>query len=206
MKKLIKGLHKFQTEVFPIQKDFFENLALMQDPETLFITCSDSRINPHLVTSSSPGDLFLLRNAGNIVPPYESMCSETATIEFAVCELNIKHIIICGHSHCGALKAAFNLDVLKKLPHLYSWIDENITPTLDFVRENYDTDDQTELLNILMQEHVLQQIENLKTHPCVAKAIEKKQITLHAWIYVFEEGDIFSYNQDDEQFESIKHI
>lgn len=206
MKKLIKGLHKFQTEVFPIQKDFFQELTKGQAPEILFVTCSDSRINPHLVTSADPGDLFIIRNAGNIIPAFPAQGGEIATIEFAVCELKVEHIIICGHSHCGAIEAAFNLDVLMNQPHVRTWIGNNIVPTLDFVHQNYQELDQMTEANILLQEHVLKQIENIKTHSVVMQEITDRSVTLHAWIYAFEKGDIFSFNQQEGQFERIKHF
>ena len=206
MKKLIKGLHKFQKEVFSIQKNFFQNLAKGQTPEILFITCSDSRINPHLVTSADPGDLFILRNAGNIIPPYSNNTNgEAATIEFAVGQLKVKDIIICGHSYCGAIEATFNLDKIKNQPILKSWLENNILPTLNLVNKNYQTLDRESLLDILLQEHVLQQIENLKTYPIINQAIAENKLSLHAWIYKFEEGDIYSYNSQEGQFENIKH-
>ncbi len=206
MKKLIKGLHKFQTEVFPIQKDFYEKLTKGQHPEILFISCSDSRINPNLVTSAEPGELFILRNAGNIIPTYDAGGSEAATIEFAVSLLKVKDIIICGHSHCGAVEASLKLDTLSNQPSLHSWIKNNISPTLALVQENYPDIDRDSLIDVLSQEHVLQQIENLKTHPVITKMIAQQKLTLHAWIYKFESGDIFSFNQNEGQFELIKHF
>lgn len=207
MKKLIKGLHKFQTEVFPIQKDFYQDLAKGQNPDILFISCSDSRINPNLVTSADPGDLFIVRNAGNIIPAYGlSGGGEAATIEFAVKELKVKDIILCGHSHCGAIKAVFNVDTLTDQPNLQQWIRQNISPTLELVQKNYPDLDQESLGNVLLQEHVLQQIENLKTHPVVAQAIKNHELSVHAWIYAFERGDIFSFNVQEGQFELIKHF
>jgi carbonic anhydrase len=206
MKKLIKGLHKFQKEVFPIQKNFFQNLAKGQEPEILFITCSDSRINPHLVTSADPGDLFILRNAGNIIPPYSNNASgEAATIEFAVGQLKVKDIIICGHSYCGAIEATFNLNKITNQPILKSWLENNILPTLNLVNKNYQNLDRESLLDILLQEHILQQIENLKTYPIINQAIADNKLSLHAWIYKFEDGDIYSYNSQEGQFENIKH-
>lgn len=206
MKKLIKGLHKFQKEVFPIQKNFFQNLAKGQNPEILFITCSDSRINPHLVTSADPGELFILRNAGNIIPPYNSNATgEAATIEFAVGQLKVKDIIICGHSYCGAIETTFNLDKISNQPILKTWLENNILPTLKLVNQNYQNLDQDSLHDILLQEHVLKQIENLKTYPIINQAIAENKLVLNAWIYKFEEGDIYSYNSQEGQFENIKH-
>lgn len=204
MKKLIKGLHKFQTQVFPIKKDFFQDLVKGQNPEALFITCSDSRINPHLMTSADPGELFILRNAGNIIPEYGNGGSEEATIEFAVSELGVKNIILCGHSHCGAIQAAINLDSIKHLPSLFNWIQKNISPSVELVKKNYNITDESVFFNILMQEHVLRQIENLKTHPVVKKAIAENNLVLHAWIYQFETGDIVSFDVEEGQFNILK--
>lgn len=206
MQKLITGLHKFQTEVFSIQKDFFQNLVKGQHPEILFITCSDSRINPNLVTSAEPGELFIARNAGNIVPLYGVGGSEAATIEFAVNVLKVNHIILCGHTHCGALEAALNIQKIAHLPSLQTWISEHIEPTLQLVQKNYASESPEELMNILLQEHVLRQLENIKSHPVVAKGLLDQTITLHAWIYDLQHGDILSFNPQDGQFERIKHL
>lgn len=203
MKKLIKGLHKFQTQVFPIKKDFFENLVKGQNPEVLFITCSDARINPNLVMLADPGEIFILRNAGNIVPCYGLNGSEEATIEFAISKLKIKDIILCGHSHCGAIQASTQLDTLKDTPSLYSWIQKNIEPTVDLVKSNYNGLDQEMFFNILTQEHVLKQIENLKCYPIVNEAINKNTLSLHAWIYKFETGEIFSFDATEGQFDLL---
>jgi len=196
MKKLIKGLHQFQTTVFPIKKDFFHALVSGQKPEVLFITCSDSRINPHLITMAEPGDLFIVRNAGNIIPPTGLGSSEEASIEFAVSELGIKDIIVCGHFHCGAVQAATMLDKLKQLPQFYNWIHKHIMPTVDLVKKNYHDLDPSELQTILIQENVLAQIENLKLYPSIAN----KKLAIHAWVYKFETGEIFSYNAHEGQF------
>jgi carbonic anhydrase len=204
MKKLIKGLHTFQTTVFPIQKDFFESLVTGQKPEILFITCSDSRINPQLITTTKPGEMFILRNAGNIIPQFGDGSSEEATVEFAVSELGVKDIILCGHFHCGAIQAALDIERTKKMPSLYSWVNQNIIPTLDFVEKNYEINDKNILIDILIQEHVLAQLENLKTHPAIINNINKG-LSLHGWIYKFETGEIFAYDALEGQFNLIKN-
>ena len=123
MQKLIHGLHRFQTDVFSDRRAFFEQLAKGQAPEVLLITCSDSRIDPSLLTQTDPGELFILRNAGNIVPPHGAANGgEGATIEFAVAGLGIKDIIICGHSHCGAMKGLLEPDQLATMPTVASWL------------------------------------------------------------------------------------
>ena len=123
MQKLIQGIHRFQSENFRPLKGLFENLAKGQNPETLFITCSDSRIDPNLLTRSQPGDLFILRNAGNIVPPHGATNGgEAATIELAVTALGVKDIIICGHSHCGAMRGLMQPDLVASLPAVSAWL------------------------------------------------------------------------------------
>ena len=122
MQKLIQGIHQFQENVFRSQQDLFERLSQGQSPEALFITCSDSRINPNLITMTNPGDLFILRNAGNIIPPYGAANGgEGATIEFAIAALGVQDIIVCGHSHCGAMKGLLYQETLEDLPATRAW-------------------------------------------------------------------------------------
>src|SRR6476660_5591747 len=123
MQKLIQGIHRFQERDFQPLQGLFEQLAHGQTPETLFITCSDSRIDPNLLTRSKPGELFILRNAGNIVPPHGAASGgEAATIELAVSALGVKDIIICGHSHCGAMQGLLQPDEVKALPAVSQWL------------------------------------------------------------------------------------
>src|SRR5262245_41103473 len=123
MERLLRGVTKFQTEVFPAQRPLFEGLASGQSPEALFITCADSRIVPQLITQSSPGDLFICRNAGNMVPPYgELHGGVSATIEYALCVLNVKHIIVCGHTDCGAMKGILHPEAVADMPTVRSWL------------------------------------------------------------------------------------
>src|SRR6266404_2445316 len=137
MQKLIQGIHQFQQESFRPLQDLFEQLSKGQDPETLFITCSDSRIDPNLLTRSKPGDLFILRNAGNIVPPYGAASGgEAATIEFAVAALGVKDIILCGHSYCGAMKGLLQAEQVACLPAVSAWLAHAHT-TRRIVQENY---------------------------------------------------------------------
>src|ERR1700687_3310142 len=137
MQKLIQGLHRFQEADFLPLQGLFEQLSNGQNPETLFITCSDSRIDPNLLTRSKPGDLFILRNAGNIVPAHgASSGGEAATIEFAVAALGVKDIIICGHSHCGAMKGLLHPEQVASLPAVSSWL-SHAEATRRIVRDNY---------------------------------------------------------------------
>lgn len=206
MEKLLAGVHHFQNELFSDRKELFENLTQHgQKPETLFITCADSRIEPTLLTQTLPGDLFILRNAGNIIPPYTSASGgEAATIEFAVATLPIRDIIVCGHSHCGAMKGLLNPDNLdKELPAVASWL-KNCEAVRRILKENYgEESDQRKLLNIATQENVLVQLEHLRTHPTVMARIQRKQIKLHGWIYKIETGDVFMYEPESGQFNKL---
>lgn len=203
MLKLIKGLQQFQSEVFHSHKELFEKLAKGQNPEILFITCSDSRINPNMLTQTEPGDLFILRNAGNIVPPYGAANGgEGATIEYAVAALGVKHIIVCGHSHCGAMKGLLHPELLAELPSVSSWLN-HAESTRRTVKENYKDLNDDQLMNITIQENVLSQIDNLKTHPAVAARLSRGEITIHGWVYKIESGDVFSYQQSEGQFSPL---
>ena len=123
MQKLVQGVHQFQKNYFSSQRELFERLAKGQEPEVLFITCSDSRISPSLITQSAPGDLFILRNAGNIIPPYgTSNGAAAATTEFAVAGLGVRDIIICGHSLCGAMRGLLHPEILADMPAMTSWL------------------------------------------------------------------------------------
>lgn len=200
MQKLIEGLHRFQNTVFGTQRELFERLAQGQSPETLFITCSDSRINPNLLTQTEPGELFILRNAGNIVPPYStSQGGEAATIEFAVAGLNVKDIIICGHSHCGAMNGLLNPPASRDFPALTEWL-AHAELTRRVVRDTYPDRTAEDLLNITIQENVLAQMENLRTHPVVASGLARGQLKLHGWVYKIESGDVFAFEPQSGQF------
>ncbi|MCA9045927.1 MAG: carbonic anhydrase, partial [Planctomycetaceae bacterium] len=168
MQKLIQGIHNFQSTEFRPLKGLFESLSRGQSPETLFITCSDSRIDPSLLTQAAPGELFILRNAGNIVPPHGAANGgEAATIEFAVAGLGVKDIIICGHSHCGAMDGLLRPEKLESLPAVSSWLSHAAT-TQRIVKDNYQHLEGNKLLTATVEENVLVQLENLKTLPAVA--------------------------------------
>lgn len=200
MEKLIKGVEHFQARVFTERQAHFEQLASGQSPETLFITCSDSRVNPNMITQTEPGELFILRNAGNIVPPYgASNGGEEATIEYALAALAVSDIIICGHSHCGAMKALNQPENLDDLPAVKSWL-KHAESTARVVRENYKLTNPDKLLNVTIQENVLMQLENLKTHPAVAAALSRDAVRLHGWVYKIETGEVFAYDHRECQF------
>lgn len=208
MKKLITGLHHFQSHVFQTQKELFERLSQGQSPDALFITCSDSRINPNLITNTQPGDLFILRNAGNIVPPHGAANGgEGGTIEFAVSALGVKDIIVCGHNLCWAMKGLLKPESLKELPVVKAWL-SHADATRRIVLEKYNLEelDEEELLSIAVQENVLVTIENLKTHPSVAAALSRGPLTLHGWVYKIQTGEVFTYNSKEGQFLPLTEV
>ncbi|MFM9962141.1 MAG: carbonic anhydrase [Planctomycetaceae bacterium] len=203
MDHLLSGVHQFQSQVFQRERDFFDNLVAGQSPSALFVTCSDSRVDPNLITQSGPGELFVLRNAGNIVPPYgASNGGESATIEYAVAALGVRDIVICGHSHCGAINALLHPEKAKGLPLVTNWLNHAET-TRRIVTENYRDVTGDNLLEIAVQEHVLVQIENIQTHPSVAVKLQRGELTLHAWVYHLETGEILAYSGDDRCFERL---
>jgi carbonic anhydrase len=203
MQRLVQGIHHFQTRVFSTHKELFERLDQHdQAPETLFITCSDSRISPNLITQTQPGELFILRNVGNLVPTYECGGGMAAGIEFAVASLQVKDIIVCGHSNCGAMKALLEPDSLTELPATRTWL-AHARPTEEIMWRSYGHLKGHELLHATVEENVLVQVENLRTHPVVAKATACGLLHLHAWVYKIETGEVFAFDPDRGQYTSV---
>lgn len=194
MQKLVQGIHHFQANIFTSQRELFERLTDGQFPQALFICCSDSRINPNLLTQTDPGELFILRNAGNLIPPFgASNGGECGTIEYALCALGIKDIIICGHSHCGAMNALLRPELLRDMPGVSAWLG-HAEATRRIIKEKYSERTGNELLTTTVEENVLVQLENLRTHPCVASGLARGDLKLHGWVYKFETGEVFSYD------------
>lgn len=200
MQKLIHGIHQFRNQDFRPLQGLFEQLAKGQHPETLFITCSDSRIDPNLLTRSKPGDLFILRNAGNIVPSHGAANGgEAATIEFAVAALGVRDIIICGHSHCGAMKGLLHPEMVAELPTVAAWL-EHAATTRQIIKENYKHLEGDQLVTATVEENVLVQLENLRTLPAVAARLVRGDLHLHGWVYKLETGEVFAFDMATGQF------
>ena len=199
MDKLIAGVAEFQKKAFVENKQLFESLADMQEPEVLFITCADSRIDPGLITQSLPGDLFICRNVGNIIPPHSNVTGGmTASIEFAVAVLGVKHIVICGHTGCGAMKAALNPETLKSLPHVSNWL-SHCAAAQAKVKARHKEVGAQHLLE-MTEENVLLQLKHLETHPSVAAKMETGSVELHGWIYGIADGSVTTYDQQKRAF------
>ncbi|MCA9248120.1 MAG: carbonic anhydrase [Planctomycetales bacterium] len=201
MQKLVEGIHHFQQDIFSKKQQLFENLADGQQPLALFITCSDSRINPNLLTQTEPGELFILRNAGNIIPPYGAVDGgEAATIEYAVSALGVKDIIICGHSRCGAMGGLLDETQTREMPAVRSWL-SHAESTRRIIGANYQhMTDPNARLTATVEENVLVQLEHLRTHPAVSVALARREVNLHGWVYKFETGQVFGYDPTSGQF------
>jgi carbonic anhydrase len=202
IKRIIRGLNEFQANYFTIHRDLFHQLSQGQTPEILFITCSDSRIDPNLLTQTQPGELFIIRNIGNIIPTHgNTNSSEGAGIEYAVAALDIKHIIVCGHSHCGSMKALLQLNSLnEEMPLVYDWLKYHAESTRRLLKENYKDYDAENLLKIAIEENVLTQIESLETYPVIRSKLHSGKLFLHAWVYEIETGQIFAYDANTSKF------
>jgi carbonic anhydrase len=195
LERLVDGVRRFQVEVFPQQAEMFAQAASeKQTPHTLFITCADSRIDPIAITNSSTGEIFVARNIGNMVPAYgEMLGGVSAVIEFAVSSLGVHHIVICGHSHCGAMQGLLNPDSVSTMPTVQSWL-HNAHAALSIAEGLHesaaDSHLKGELIDILTEQNVLLQMQHLKTHPSVAGAIARKSLTISGWIYSIGTGEV----------------
>ncbi|MCA9606992.1 MAG: carbonic anhydrase, partial [Myxococcales bacterium] len=162
----------------------------------------DSRIDPSLITQTEPGELFICRNAGNIVPPHGVASGEAATIEYAIFALGIKDIIVCGHSGCGAMKAVLEPELVENAPAVRAWL-EHAASTGRIVSENYGELSPEKQHKVAVEENVLVQIENLRTLPVVASALVRGDLRVHGWVYKIETGEVFGYDNASGQFEKI---
>jgi len=200
VQQLVAGVHRFKHGVFRQQRELFERLSQGQDPQTLFITCSDSRIDPNLITHTAPGDMFVLRNAGNIVPAFGATSGgEVATIEFAVTGLEVRDIVVCGHSHCGAMKGLLHPEYLTEMPSVAQWL-KHAEATRLIIRSKYSHLTGEQLLDAAIEENVLMQLESLQTHPAVAVALAGDKLKLHAWVYDIPGGEVYAFDDTAEQF------
>lgn len=204
MDGIVRGIHQFRETIFFDQREFFRELATKpQMPRALLITCSDSRINPNLITQTEPGELFLLRNAGNIIPPYgTAIGGEGATIEYAIAVLNIANIIVCGHTNCGAIKTLLSNNQVQELPAVASWF-AHAEATRRIAQVKYAHLSGKELEIAVVEENVLIQLNNLSTHPYVAARMSTGDVRLFGWCYDIENGEVLEYDQTVGQFHPI---
>lgn len=202
MQKLEAGIHQFQANYFASNRRLFENLAETgQRPETLFITCSDSRVVPNLITTAAPGELFIVRNIGNIVPSVDRgvFGGVSAAIEYAVEVLQVSDVIVCGHTHCGAMDAILSPERVSHLPFVARWLNESSSiPTL--IEERYGHLEGEQRLTAAVQENVLAQLENLRTFKFVARRLEAGTLKMSGWVFKIATGDVFDYDPVSGQF------
>jgi carbonic anhydrase len=203
VEKLVSGVTQFQKEKFTQHKELFQSLADGQSPEILFITCADSRIDPNLITQTLPGELFICRNAGNIVPPHSNNGEGmAASIEYALSALDIKHVVICGHTGCGAMKGVLNPGSIKSLPHVANWLLHCDAAYAKLNARHQDLGNQ-HLLEIT-EENVLLQLKHLETHPSVAAKMATGSLKLHGWIYDIATGEVNCYQEQQQAFVAIE--
>jgi len=201
MKKLLKGLRRFKSEYFCSNQDLFEQLARGQNPRVLFITCSDSRVDPAMITQAKLGEIFVIRNAGNLIPPFGATNGgEGASIEYAVQALGIRQIIVCGHSHCGAMKGLLKLEELREeLPLVYDWL-QHAEATRRLIKEHYSDRTGEELLDITIAENVLTQIENLRTYPIIRAKLYEDELKIYGWIYDIDTSEMMGYDAEEHAY------
>ena len=201
MQKLIAGHKRFHAEVFPRRRNEFHLLSEGQQPAWLFITCSDSRIVPDMVLDTDPGDLFITRNAGNVIPvTSHDVDGCTATIEYAIEVLKVKHAILCGHSDCGAMKAALAQSGLEKLPKAERWL-HHVEAAFAHKQPLNPSDGEAAELASLIRGNVVAQLKNLHAQPAVQHALAAGQLTVHGWYYDILTGRIEEYSEETGVFE-----
>lgn len=202
MKKLIEGIAEFRRNLTEESRNLFAKLALGQKPDTLFIACCDSRVVPNLFASTNPGDLFVLRNIGNLVPPASSQMQDNSTsaaVEFSIFSLNVRDIIVCGHSECGAMQTlAGGIDTLSS-PHLEAWLKYG-KESLNKVRNGASLDSTLSEVNQISQVNVLQQMEHIKSYPFIQERLMKKEVRVHGWWFDIAQADVYCYEQGVHQF------
>jgi carbonic anhydrase len=194
--KFLGGIAQFQKYVYPKHQELFEKLAMGQRPEALFITCADSRIDPCLLTQTKPGELFICRVIGNVVPPYpDAIGGVSATIEYAVGVLRVPEVIVCGHTDCGVIRGALNPGALEAYPNVTAW--------LRYAKvDQREPEPSADFLLALTEDNVVAQLRNLRSHPTVADRLQQGDLTLHGWVYHIGPGTVTVYNEAIGKFET----
>jgi len=200
---LLDGVEQFSDQVFPATQQLFESLAQGQAPHTLFITCADSRVSPEMITQTHPGELFVCRNIGNIVPAYgEMLGGVSAVVEYAVLALNVKQIVVCGHSDCGAMRGLAGMAAMtaEEMPTVNAWL-RNAETARSVVQAR--KVDGEHVVQALVEENIRLQLMHLRTHPSVAGRLAQKRLDVQGWVYDIGHGRISVFNDEDDRFESV---
>lgn len=208
MKKLIQGIVDFRQNQLADYRDKYSKLALKHAPDTLFIACCDSRVVPNVFASSDPGDLFVVRNIGNLIPPYHCIAennadmevSVAAAIEFSLLFLNVSDVVICGHSDCAAMRSFVDKDFdIKEKKFLSTWL-RYAAPSYERFQKVQMDPKKISPHNALSQINVLQQLDHLKTYPWVAEQLRNKEIRIHGWWFDLASADVYHYNPEAKDF------
>ncbi len=205
LEELKAGVRQFRTEVYPEHEAAYLKAASEpQRPHALFITCADSRIDPELITQSRPGELFVTRNIGNLVPAYgEMLGGVSAVIEYAVMALKVRHVVVCGHTDCGAMKGLLNPDGLENMPTVKSWL-RNAQAALSVADSLANQDEKpTDLMRRLTEENVLLQLQHLRTHPSIAGAMAREELSISGWVYDIGLGEVRISENGGRLFEMV---
>jgi carbonic anhydrase len=204
--ELRAGIRKFRTEVYPKNKaTYLKAVSEPQRPHALFITCADSRLDPELITQSGTGDIFVTRNIGNLVPAYgEMMGGVSAVVEYAVTGLKVQHVVICGHSDCGAMKALVRPESLTEMPAVRNWMN-NAAAAMSVAKSMANKDERpSEFVKRLTEENVLLQLQHLRTHPSVAGAMARGELTISGWVYDIGKGEVRISEDGGRLFQPVK--
>lgn len=199
MEKLLAGVAQFQSEIFPAGRELFAGLAHEQHPRALFVTCADSRILPNLITQTDPGELFICRVMGGMVPAHGAQGGVSATIEYAVAVLRVRHVIVCGHSDCGALRVLLDPSTVAHLPSVHQWLSHG-EAARRIVLDNHAAEPPDEQARLLTRYHVATQLANLRTHPAVASRLAAGDLQVHGWYYDIEAGEVAVLDEPSGSF------
>ena len=201
MDTILNGVAHFQGTEFPRQQALYRELEQSgQRPKALMISCADSRVVPEHITASAPGELFVCRNAGNIVPPIAQLNGGVSSaIEYAVVALGVRDVIVCGHSDCGAMKAILNPESLADMPNVKAWLSHS-EAAHRIIREAYPNAEESQRLPLLVMENVVAQLGHLRTHPSVAARLATGQLALHGWFFHIETGTVLAYDGSEKTF------
>lgn len=205
MNEFFGRVSRYRGQVLPAQQALYQRLASHgQSPKALMISCADSRVVPELITQADPGELFVCRNAGNIVPPFsQANGGVSSTVEYAVVALGVRDIIVCGHSDCGAMKGLFDKPALEAMPNVAAWL-RHSQAALGVVSDAYpDLDDKAKVRAVAM-ENVVAQINHLRTHPSVAARLAKGELTLHGWFFEIETQSVLALDGETGIFSRVK--
>ena len=204
MERLLDGVRHFCKNEYPDRQEIYDQVTRDgQRPHTLFVTCADSRVDPELITQSGPGDIFVARNIGNIVPAYgEMMGGVSAVVEYAVSALEVDQVVVCGHADCGAMRGLLHREKLEGMPAVQNWL-QNSHAALSIADALYSREDKSHFLDELTRQNVLLQVNHTRTHPSVAGRVAQGRLAVYGWVYDFRSGSVLMYDEAEKQFAPI---